>query len=373
MQTPNLRMVLAASILIGLLAPAVSRGQQGAPPDFPIDAQMRTEVIEAALTKLNENYVFPDEAKKMEDVVRGRLAKGEYDQITSAKQLCDTLMEHFREVSKDRHLGVMYSKNEIPRPMPPDELSAEDREQRRKEAREQQRKGGALSNYGFEKCERLPGNIGYLDFRTFADPELAGETAAAAMGFLANTDALLIDMRQNRGGIPDMVAVMCSWFFDQPVHLNDIYNRLDDETKQLWSLSYMPGKRYVGKDVYILTSRRTFSGAEGFTYNMQNLKRATVVGETTGGGAHPTRNVFINGHFLIRVPFARATSPITKSNWEGTGVTPDVACPADQALKVAHLAALQKKLDRAAEPEQVAALKRFIETTEKELAELKKQ
>jgi C-terminal processing protease CtpA/Prc len=376
MQTVNSRVVLSIGVVLGLLfGPGVGRGQRGGPPDFPIDAQMRIDVIDGALAKLHEAYVFPDVARQMEEAVKARLAKGEYDQITTAKQLCDALTEHFREVSKDRHLGLMYSKNEIPRPTQPQEVSAEDRERRRKEGRERQRTAGALSNFGFEKVERLPGNIGYLDFRMFADPDLAGETAAAAMTFLANTDALLVDMRQNGGGSPAMVAVMCSWFFDggAPVHVNDIYSRRDDSTKQFWTLPYLPGKRYLDKDVYILTSQRTFSGAEEFTYNLKNLKRATVVGETTGGGAHPTAAHFINSHFGIRVPFARAINPITKTNWEGTGVTPDIACPADQALKSAHLLALQKKLDKSTDPGQVAALKRFIETTEKELAELKKQ
>jgi hypothetical protein len=377
MQTLRSRVILAVWILPGLvLAPQVSLGQKGAGPDFPVDARMRTDAIEGALARLTEAYVFPEVAAKMEEAVRARLARGEYDQITSARQLCDKLTADLREVSKDKHLGMMYFKDVLHQPpKEPKGIGPEELERRGKQDRERRRKNGALVNYGFEKCERLHGNIGYLDFRMFADPEHAGETAAAAMAFLANTDALLVDMRQNGGGDPAMVAFMCSWFFegDRPVHLNDIYNRRDNSTQQFWTLAYLPGRRYLDKDVYILTSRRTFSGAEEFTYNLKNLKRATVVGETTGGGAHPTDVHPINDHFAIRVPYARAINPITKTNWEGTGVTPDVACPADHALKIAHLMALKRQKEKVIDPRQADELNRLIETTEKEVAELKKQ
>jgi C-terminal processing protease CtpA/Prc len=170
-----------------------------------------------------------------------------------------------------------------------------------------------------------------------------------------------------------MVAVMCSYFFaaGQPRHLNDIYTRKTDKTQQFWTLPYLPGKRYVNKDVYILTSKRTFSGAEEFTYNLKNLQRATVVGETTGGGAHPTSGERINNHFMIGVPFARAINPITKTNWEGAGVTPDIACPADHALKIAYLSALKKQQEQATDPRVLDELKTTIATTERELAELR--
>src|SRR5262245_42659446 len=186
--------------LVGLAAQPEKPSRE--PPDFSIDAKMRTEVIEGALAKLNAAYVFPEVAKKMDEAVRARLAKGEYDQITSAKQLCDTLTEHLREVSKDKHLRMGYSKE----PVPPPPTAKETAPRPTPADREAARKRAALNNFGFEKCERLRGNIGYLDFRMFANPELAGDTAAAAMAFLANTDALIVDMRQNGGGHPAMVA-----------------------------------------------------------------------------------------------------------------------------------------------------------------------
>jgi retinol-binding protein 3 len=355
-------------VLFGLTPLPAQQKKEGKLPDLAIDAKMRTEVIEGALARLNEAYVFPEVAKKMEEAVRARMANGEYDKITSGKELSDVLTAHLREVSKDKHLRMAYS-------VKPQLASAAKTPKDKTENLDLARKNGALNNFGFEKCERLRGNIGYLDMRGFLSPELAGDTAAAAMSFLANTDALIVDMRQNGGGQPTMVALMCSYFFDggQMRHLNDIYTRKSDSTQQFWTLPYLTGKRYVGKDVYILTSNRTFSAAEEFTYNLKNLKRATVVGETTGGGAHPTGNMRINDHFMIGVPFARSINPISKTNWEGTGVTPDIECPADLALKVGHLAALKKQAEKTTDPQWLNQLKMIMAATEKEMQELKKK
>jgi hypothetical protein len=359
--------VFAALMTINLLIPGASlaQGRSGREqPDMTISAAARTEVIEGALKKLNDAYVFPDVAQKMESAVRERLKKGEYDRITSAKELARALTDHLREVSRDRHLSVDYFAEPIPPPRS-QEPGPEEREGFRRFLR--------MRNAGFSKVERLDGNVGYLAFEAFAPPELAGETAAAAMSFLANTDALIIDLRQNGGGDPAMVAFLCSYFFEgEPVHLNDLYWREGDRTHQWWTLPYVPGKRYVGKEVYVLTSKRTFSGAEEFTYNLKNLKRATIVGETTGGGAHPGGPQRINDHFAVWVPSGRAISPITKTNWEGTGVKPDVEVPADQALKSAYLAALKKLQEKNADPGMGEELKRAIETTDKELQALKK-
>jgi C-terminal processing protease CtpA/Prc len=196
-------------------------------------------------------------------------------------------------------------------------------------------------NCAFEKVEWLPSNIGYLKFNGFADPEICGPTVAAAMGFLANVDALIIDLRNNGGGSPEMVAYVCSYLFTERTHLNDLYNRKEDKTTEFWTKD-VPGPRLAKQPVLVLTSKRTFSGAEEFTYNLKNLKRATIIGETTGGGAHPVSGHRIDDHFMIGVPDARAINPITKTNWEGTGVEPDIKVPASDALEVAKKMAAEQ-------------------------------
>lgn len=333
-------------------------------PDLTIDAATRTQVIDTIIKRLNDSYVFPEVAKKMEQSIRERVDKKEYDQITSAKEFATRLTNDLQAVSKDLHLRVRYSYQSIPERGPRREPTAEEREQRKREL--------TWMNHGFGKVERLRGNIGYLEFFNFLDAELGADTVAAAMNFINGTDALIIDMRNNGGGNPAMVALVCSYLFGpEPVHLNDLYWREGNRTEEFWTRKDLSGKRYLNKDVYVLTSKQTFSGAEEFTYNLKNLKRATIVGETTGGGAHPGGGFRLNEHFGMFVPTGRAINPITKTNWEGTGVTPDVSVPADQALLVARLMALKKSLPSLTNPDFKAGVEDEIEKLEKELAALK--
>ena len=177
-------------------------------------------------------------------------------------------------------------------------------------------------NFGFARVERLDGNIGYVDLRGFTPPEIASETAAAAMTFLGGTDAMIFDVRQNGGGSPEMVAFLTSYLFEGTVHLNDFYSRPTNETRQSWTLPYVPGRRFPGKNVYILTSRKTFSGAEEFTYNLRHLGRATVVGETTAGAAHLVGGRRISDGFAISCTDGPAHQSCDKNElggrWRGT-------------------------------------------------------
>lgn len=359
----SIAMALALLALFSARA-GMAQGPQNQ-PDMTIDAATRSSVIEGALKNLNDNYVFPETAKKMEQAVRERIGRKEYDQLTSAKAFAAALQNHLQDVSHDKHLRVLYSAETLP----PDG----DRGEPGPEELAKQVEFMRTVNFGFEKVERLPGNIGYIDLRGFQAAQFGAETVVAAMNFVANTDALIFDLRRNGGGDPAMVALISSYLFGpEPVHLNDLYFRPTDTTRQWWTLPYVPGKRYGDKkEVYVLTSNRTFSAAEEFTYNLKNLKRATIIGETTGGGAHPGGTRRINDHFAIWVPSGRAINPISKTNWEGTGVKPDVEVPADQALKVAQLTVLNKIVANVADPERQQAIKRAITTVEKELDEMK--
>jgi C-terminal processing protease CtpA/Prc len=301
--------------------------------DRKLDAATRTRVIDAVVARLAELYVFPEMAKKMEQALREHQKNGAYDAIGNSRAFAALLTEQLQAVSRDRHLSV----NFVPMVVPdgePGEPSAEDKAKFREHLERM--------NCGFDKAERLDGNIGYVKFDMFGDAEICGPKATAALASLGDVDALIFDLRQNGGGQPEMVAFVCSYLFAKRTHLNDIYDRKENKTTQYWTKPKVPGKKFTKQPVYVLTSQRTFSGAEEFTYNLKNLKRATIVGETTGGGAHPTTGKRLDDHFMIGVPFARAINPITKTNWEGTGVEPDVKVPADQALDEAKKLAAAK-------------------------------
>ena len=304
---------------------AIPPGMTAADMSVKIDAPTKAHVIDGAIAMLNEFYVFPETAKKMEQALRERQKKGDYDTVADGDTFANLLTDHLQQVSHDKHLRVNFSPRALPKGDPTPNPEAEARMRTQMER----------ANCAFEKAERLAPNIGYLKFNAFMDPAVCGPTATAAMNFLGNVDAIIFDLRDNGGGDPKMVAYVSTYLFDQPTHLNDLYNRKEDTTTQYWTLSYVPGKRLGGKPAFVLTSKRTFSGGEEFTYNLKNLKRATIVGETTGGGAHPVGGHRIDDHFLIGVPFARAVNPISKTNWEGTGVEPDVKVPAGEALDVA--------------------------------------
>jgi C-terminal processing protease CtpA/Prc len=206
----------------------------------------------------------------------------------------------------------------------------------------------AETNAGFVKVERLDGNIGYIRLDFFMPGDDVARLIAAAMTLVAGTDALIVDVRENHGGDPATVALLVSYLYDEAaeVHINDIYSRTDDSTRQYWNVAGLPAPRYANKPVYVLSSHVTFSGGEEFCYDIQNLKRGKLIGETTGGGANPGGETRLADHFRLFVPTGRAINPVTKTNWEGVGVKPDVAVPAARALDTAYLDALRAQRQR---------------------------
>jgi hypothetical protein len=305
---------------------AVPPGTKAADLSFKIDAATRGKVIDGAVAALNDTYVFPETAKKIEEAVRAHQQKGDYDAISDGDAFAKRLTEDFQAISHDKHMRVMFSPAALPdfdNQKPDPKRQAEERKQMEH------------LNCGFKKAEVLEGNIGYLKFDFFADPGICGPTVVAAMNFLANVDAIIFDLRENGGGDPKMVAFVSSYLFEERTHLNDLWTRKGDVTDQYWTDPYVPGKRLESKSAFVLTSKNTFSGGEEFTNNLKVLKRATIVGETTGGGAHPVRGHRITEHFGIGVPFARAINPVTHTNWEGTGVEADVKVDVSQALEEA--------------------------------------
>ncbi|HUK02688.1 MAG TPA: S41 family peptidase [Steroidobacteraceae bacterium] len=302
------------------------------PIGFQIDAETRNRVIDGSIKALNDSYVYPNVTKAMEKAVRQHQRHGDYDSVYDGAVFADQLTDDLRAVSHDKHLSVRFSPVKLP----------ENFDKPDPERIAQGAKGLAQINCGFERVERLPENIGYVKFNQFAMAAQCAPTANAAMGFLANVRAIIFDLRDNGGGDPTMVALICSYLFDGSTHLNDLVTEPGDVLLQSWTVPYLPGKRLADVPAFVLVSSRTFSGAEEFSYDLQSLKRATIVGETTAGGAHLVRPHRLDDRFSIGVPFGRAINPITKTDWEGTGVIPDVKVAASEALTTAQKLAHEK-------------------------------
>ncbi len=357
--------IIAIFILALFVLRFVASAQQSKPqPDMNIDSATRSAVIDNLIKELNEGYVFAETAKLMENDLKARSANKEYDAIVSSLAFADKLTADLQAISHDKHLRVRFSFDPIPIRTDKHEPTAEEKANFDRSMKR--------ANYGFDRAERMDGNIGYIELRGFFDPENGAQTVEAAFRMIANTDALIIDLRRNGGGDPAMVALICSYLFgDKKVHLNDLYFRPTNETEEFWTNPNVPGRKFLDKDVYVLTSGRTFSGAEEFANNLKVLKRATIVGETTGGGANPGGMVRLSEHFGVFVPTGRAINPVTKTNWEGTGVQPDVKAPKEQALKIAFLMALKKSVAGEKNDNLKGQMQELIDQTQKELDEMK--
>lgn len=330
-----------------------------APPqqDMPIDRTTRSAVIDGVVAKLDAFYVFPDKGHAVGRRLQARAAAGDFDRVKSAQALAEALTRTLQEDAGDRHLEVRYFEKPLSAATgdgrPAEEEAAELRHERR-------------LNYGMAGFERLHGNVGYLDLHAFGRPTaLADARYAAAMGLLADTDALIIDLRRCGGGDPESVMRFASRFFDRPAHLNDVYWRDENRIEARWTDPQVAGKRYgETRKVYLLTSEDTFSGCEDFAYALKNAGRATLVGETTGGGAHAGAAHRIDPHFMVFVPSGRPINPVTHTDWEGVGVTPDIAVPAKRAQEVAYIAALKALIANETDTDWKAALQQQLEEEE---------
>jgi len=295
-----------------------------------------TESLIAELAQeVRDNYVFPELGQKTADYLLKRSDDGAYDGLNK-QQLEIQVTQDLREITHDLHFGL----RALPDGWAP--RSGSDGSELADPRRN-------TSPNGFMRVERLDGNIGYLELQGFMEVESARDNANAAMQLLAGSSALIIDLRQNGGGHPGTVQLLSSYLFDpsEPVHLNSLYYRPSDETTEYWTHDNIKVENAMPDvPVYVLTSGRTFSAAEEFTYNLQCLDRATIVGETTGGGAHPVDGFIIADQFVANIPIGRAINPITKTNWEGVGVIPDIAVSAPQALDAAIGQVLQTLADQ---------------------------
>lgn len=295
----------------------------------------KNETINSVKKILIENYIFPEVTDNIIDLLDNNLKKGDYSAVQDPIEFANKLTRDIQSFNNDKHLRVLFEPERIAEKKAV--ISIEDSIKFEQEYIANLKR----NNYYFKEVKILEGNVGYLDLRKFRVPKYAGETAIATMTFLSNSDAIIIDLRNNGGGTPKMVQLISSYFFgDEVVHLNSVYKRKENITKQFWTLPYVPGKKMPDVPLYILTSKRTFSAAEEFCYNLQSLKRAVIIGETTGGGAHPGGRIKATERYNVWTPTARSINPITNTNWEKVGVKPEIEATAEDALKIAHIKAL---------------------------------
>ncbi|MCR9286446.1 MAG: S41 family peptidase [Bacteroidetes bacterium] len=319
-----MKFVTRLSLLIAVLSfnLNVSTAQE-----TPFTKKYKEQAIYRLSQLMNDFYVFPDVAKKTEEHLLKQLKEGHFDQFESDETFATALTESVQFINKDKHMRIWKNRPfEAPANTP--ERMIEERLDRMNRSR--------LNNYGFSTVRIMEGNVGYLDLRGFAGLEKGKAVADAYMKLMSRADAIIIDLSKNGGGSPNMVQYLCSYFFDQKLHLNSLYYREGDRTEEFWTLEKVEGEKMPEVPLFVITSSRTFSGAEEFSYNMQTQKRATLVGQTSGGGANPGGSRRINDNLSVFIPTGRAINPITKTSWEGTGVIPEVKTIVEETLDKAH-------------------------------------
>ena len=318
-----------------------------------LNKTQKTETVNNIAQLLIDNYVFPELGIKCASHIKEKLMEGKFDNVSDKKEFANMLTSELQSVSKDKHMRVV-----IPR-------QTTNRAENSNPYYDQYKLSieTAEDNYRFRKVEMLDGGIGYIDLRGFAESDKAFNVAILAMKFLSNSNAVIFDLRKNGGGSPEMIRFILSYFFEKPTHINSIYYREGDQTKEFWTNEKVDGKKMSTVPMFVLTSNYTFSGGEEFSYNIKTQKRGVLIGEVTGGGANPGGVFPAANGFGIFIPVGRAINPITNTNWEGVGVMPDIETSAntalDKALELAKIEAekYKQKILAAAKADYDALLK----------------
>lgn len=351
----NMKVMSSVSILFAALTFTGAVFSQ--PPEAPLSAEYKAEIAERVMNLLRSEYVLPEKAEVAALEVQRRLTEGEFDEITDLQTFANRLTGTL-DIIDDWHLGVNY----YPEPIPEDYnywIASEELAKARSDYVRRR-------NYGFEKVERLPGNIGYIELRDFFFESPNSEASlASAMDFVSHTDGLLIDLRRNGGGQGDLVELFISYLTDERLLIAITKYRENDREIEHWTVTEVQGSEYsITKPVYVLTSSRTFSAAEAFTYALQTIGRVTVVGEVTIGGAHPFENLRLDDHLMMRMPIAESIDPRTGTNWQYVGIQPDHEVSSAEALGVAYQSVLRELISTGSDPESIrekAAVLRNLE------------
>lgn len=312
-----------AFIFLGLLAFPLSAAPTPQPTAAQaniIDSDVRRDIVAKLSDALRDNYIFPDVGQKAAEKISASLAAGAYDKLADPNAFAAQLSADIAAIAHDKHMSVSAMGGPPPSPGGPV------REIPRSEA-------------GVVRADRLAGNVGYIEVIGFPPLPIFKPAVDKAMSALKGSRALIIDDRRNMGGSPDAVDYLVSYLIPpgQSIEINDIVSRVPKtenfEREKFHSQS--TAVNFAKIPVYVLTSKSTFSGGEEFAYDVQTHKLGKIVGEVTGGGANPTGMVDLGHGLAASIPWGRAENPITKTNWEGRGVQPDMNVPAPDALKVA--------------------------------------
>ncbi|HEY8781454.1 MAG TPA: S41 family peptidase [Mucilaginibacter sp.] len=288
--------------------------------------ELTTLVIDTLSKALLTNYVFTDKAQLMSKYLYAQLAKGAYRAIKDPQQFAEQISTDLQTACPDLHMNFRFIPRLAQMGAPPRHEPGPHEDSLRNVFMESR-------NFMFTASEILPGNVGYVKFNGFVDVTPSGkETVTAAFRFVRHTKALIIDLRENHGGSPLMVKQVESYFFADKTRVNDIIVPNQHDTTKGWTDPTATDGLILRMPVYVLTSSSTVSAAEDFAYGMQAAKRATIAGEKTAGGAHPTGPVFLGHGFVAGIPHARSYNIHTGTDWEGTGVIPDIALKADASL-----------------------------------------
>jgi retinol-binding protein 3 len=297
-------------------------------------AKMNTKEIKLLVDSLSSAlkrwYIYRDKAELISKAIKDKYKTGAYNKIQNGRELADMIQADLQKVHRDLHMRIMYFPDLEKRILTvlPDSLQKKEEEMELNNERSR--------NFYFTKAEIMPGNIGYIRWDAFVGhTKEAQPTYEASFKFVSNAKALIIDMRYNAGGLPYTVNAMLNYFFDKKLPMNHNIGNKHDTVKHYTDPSVTPFKLIM--PIYVLTSKRTISGAEDFTYAMKYAKRAIIVGDTTSGAAHATAPFPLGQGFVMNIPVARSYHEVTGANWEGTGVFPDVDVKGENALEKAQL------------------------------------
>jgi C-terminal processing protease CtpA/Prc len=289
------------------------------------DKARRDGVIDSICRLLERKYVSPEEAKTFAQELHRRKSAGVYDSVTNGGPFAETITADLQAITGDKHVRV--------RLVEPGDIgerteSAVHHPVRLSRLRDKE-------HCGFYRLDWFEGNVGYIDVRRFYPPVEAGDIVAGIMKIFSGASAIIIDLRENQGGESDLGTLFCSYLFDRPTQLTGTYFRDDNLMQESWTRRIVQGKRLTAIPLFILTSEKTFSAAEYFAYDLKVTKRATIVGDSTKGGAHSVDLFNVDDQYEIYLSTARAINPVTRTNWEGTGVVPDVFVRSSSALDTA--------------------------------------